>query len=127
MVGLILSLCIVLICLWFFIMYSLWKKEEHGDTSLSELSPVYTKSARTFRKLWFKAQRGVSTAREVATIAIAKAFFFLFPKARKAFEQKDELTGLHHGPSSYFLKTISEDKEDSQEPSKKNRRKRKNV
>lgn len=35
------------------------------------------------------------------------AFVAVFPKSADAFAKKDELTGLHTGPSSYFLKSIS--------------------
>ena len=41
---------------------------------------------------------------------IAKFFYFLFPKALHAFKKRDEMTGLKHGPSSFFLHKISEHK-----------------
>ena len=37
-------------------------------------------------------------------------FFKLFPNAKLAFKKVDQLQGIKHGPSSFFLKTISEHK-----------------
>jgi hypothetical protein len=41
---------------------------------------------------------------------LARMFFSVFPDAAPAFAKRDELAGLKHGPSSFFLKSISEDK-----------------
>lgn len=41
---------------------------------------------------------------------IAKFFYFLFPKAHHAFKKRDQMAGLTHGPSSFFLHKISEGK-----------------
>lgn len=42
---------------------------------------------------------------------IVLLFFRLFPKAEIAFQKRDHLQGLKHGPSSFFLKNLSEHKE----------------
>lgn len=53
---------------------------------------------------------------------IAKAFIHVFPKASRAFQKHDVLTGLETGPSSYFLHSISSTKPDTIKP--KTRRKK---
>lgn len=109
-------------------MLMIWRKEgQQTETLAEELDPIVTKGARTIRRTWFLFLRGVNAVRAFLTVLITKTFFALFPKAQKAFEKKDELTGLQQGPSSYFLMSISEGKEFSQKGQPKIRRKRKNV
>jgi hypothetical protein len=38
---------------------------------------------------------------------VRKAFIFIFPKSKTAFIKQDTLIGLEHGPSSYFLASLS--------------------
>jgi hypothetical protein len=84
------------------------------------------KIIRNLRRSYFSLIRIFNfTKTKLKTIAI-KTFVMVFPKAHKAFEEKDALTGLTHGPSSYFLKKISE-KEDINKVAPKTRRKIKNV
>lgn len=104
---------------------------EEGLTPEEALVPVYEKGARLVRRGWFKLLRNINILREQLTKVAARIFFWIFPKARKAFEKKDELTGLDHGPSSYFLMSVSESKKEFENIHqiivKKNRRNRKNV
>lgn len=117
-----------LIALWLFAMLTLWNTQTKQTTDMiEELRPVATKSLRTLRRFWFLVLRGVATIRAAATTLITKLFFTIFPNAKKAFEKKDELTGLQQGPSSYFLMSISEGKELPGKEEPKIRRKRKNV
>jgi hypothetical protein len=128
MITLVVSLFISLLILWLVAMLMLWRKEgQQTETLVEELNPLVSKSVRTVRRTWFLFLRGVNNVRDFLTTLIIKLFFTLFPKAQKAFEKKDELTGLQQGPSSYFLMSISEGKELSEKEQPKIRRKRKNV
>lgn len=120
---------------WLLFMYGVWRRTiphesmEHGF--LKALSPFYQKSARFFRKSFFFLSRVIEKVLYKGLQVLAKGFFTLFPKAKKAFEKKDELIGLEHGPSSYFLMSVSEYKNEEKEASKPSssghRRNKKNV
>lgn len=128
MITLVVSLFISLLILWLTAMLMLWRKEgQQTETLAEELNPLVSKSVRTVRRTWFLFLRGVRKVQDFLTLIITKLFFTLFPKAKKAFEKKDELTGLQQGPSSYFLMSISEGKDNPQKEEPKIRRKRKNV
>ncbi|MCC7436519.1 hypothetical protein IT402_01430 [Candidatus Nomurabacteria bacterium] len=105
-------------------MYNIWrernKDQENTDHKIPE---IYGKGVRFLRRGWFSFLRFLSKLQNLITILATKAFFKIFPKAKKIFMDKDKLTGLEHGPSSYFLKSITPEKN----PLKKNRRKPKNV
>jgi hypothetical protein len=110
-------------------MYSLWKEnnKQQNIESISEIVPIYyDKGSRFMRRAWFGVLRLLSKLGDIATLIATKVFFALFPKAKKAFENKDELTGLEQGPSSYFLMSISEEVS-ANKVTKKTRRKSKNV
>ena len=128
MIAIVIYFVFFLIVLWLLTMVYLWRKEEHlKQDTLAEIKPVLTKSTRLARRALFWSLRRLLVLRDYIGDLIAKGFFKLFPKAQKAFEKKDELIGLDHGPSSYFLKSISEDRPEVPNSEKKNRRKRKNV
>lgn len=128
MTTFVVSFIISLLILWLVAMLMLWRKEgQQTETLADELNPLVSKGARTARRTWFLFLRGVRKAQDFLTLIITKLFFTLFPKAKKAFEKKDELTGLQQGPSSYFLMSISEGKELPEKEESKIRRKRKNV
>mgnify|MGYP001569637837 CR=1 FL=1 len=128
MTTLVVFFIISIIFVWVVLMYNIWRKQHHQSESLSEITtPLYNKSSRMIRKVWFALLRAVAVARAFMTRLATKAFFSLFPSARKAFEKRDELTGLEHGPSSYFLKSISPEKGEVVPGETKIRRKRKNV
>lgn len=128
MTTLVVLFILSLILLWGLSIYALWKKNKQQDLDpLTELTPLYNKTSRVLRRGWFATLRAITKAREGATIVATKIFFAIFPNARRAFEKKDELTGLEQGPSSYFLKSISPEKDELREERKRNRRKRKNV
>lgn len=46
----------------------------------------------------------------------AKMFVKVFPNAKSAFQKHDIMTGLTTGPSSYFLHSISEAKQETPKP-----------
>jgi preprotein translocase subunit YajC len=129
MITLVVLLILSIILLWLLVMYSLWKqKNKHQEIgSISEIVPqYYSKSSRFLRRLWFGILRLVSKLGDTITIFATKVFFGIFPKAKRAFEKKDELTGLEQGPSSYFLMSITEEVA-ANKVAKKTRRKSKNV
>jgi hypothetical protein len=84
------------------------------------------KILRNLRRSYFFLLRILSVLKNKTGSILTKTIVTVFPKAKKAFQKKDELTGLEHGPSSYFLKKISE-KEDLDKIIPKTRRKIKNV
>ncbi len=134
MTTLVVLLILSLILLWLLVMYGVWKKnakQESVPDALEALTPVYNKWVRLLRRGWFFILRYVSIFRAFLEKIATKAFFAMFPNARKAFEKKDELTGLEHGPSSYFLMSVSEYKAELQNEQKttlkKSRRNKKNV
>ncbi len=128
MITLVVSFIISLLILWLVAMLMIWRKEgQQTETLVEELNPIVNKGVRTARRTWFLFLRGIDVLRAFLTRIITKIFFILFPKAQKAFEKKDELTGLQQGPSSYFLMSISEGKEVIGKEEPKIRRKRKNV
>jgi hypothetical protein len=129
MITLVVLLILSIILLWLLVMYAVWKqKNKHQEVnSISEIVPqYYSKSSRFLRRLWFGILRLVSKLGDITTIFATKVFFGIFPKAKRAFEKKDELTGLEQGPSSYFLMSITEEVA-ANKVAKKTRRKSKNV
>lgn len=127
MIGKVFAIIISILALWFLVMFLVFREAHKKETNV-EIKQISNKYLRETRKFWFLFLRIINTLRDLATKIIAKAFFYIFPKAKSVFEKKDELAGLEHGPSSYFLMSISEDK--TKVPSsekKKARRKTKNV
>lgn len=128
MITLVVLLITSVLLLWVLTLYAVWRKESQpSEGPIAKLAPLYNKSSRFMRRIWFKVLRIVRGLQSLITLLATKAFFAIFPSAKKAFEVKDELTGLEHGPSSYFLKSISPEKGENIGEIKKNRRKRKNV
>jgi hypothetical protein len=84
------------------------------------------KIIRNLRRSYFFLLRVLNIVKNKTRLILTKTIVTIFPKSKKAFEEKDELQGLEHGPSSYFLKKISE-KEDTNKVTPKTRRKIKNV
>lgn len=131
MISLVIWFIISLLVLWLTTMVILWRKQSKSDV-LKAINPLVEKGVRSSRRLWFLILRGISRFRSYLTKLITKLFFMIFPNARAAFEKKDELTGLEQGPSSYFLMSISEGLQETQdskpvETPKKHGRKSKNV
>lgn len=123
---------ISLVVFWLLFMYGIWRKtvapmEETFGNMTKVLSPLYEKCTRISRKFWFFVLRKTEALFYKSLTALTRIFFILFPKAKKAFEKKDELLGLEHGPSSYFLMSVSEYKTEQEEKRSKSRRTKKNV
>jgi hypothetical protein len=125
----IITLCIALVVLaiafWFTSMYALWQKESGIDSKLLSIETVITcwdKSERMFRRGYYSAMLYVKHGAQWSNKRMASLFFMLFPNAQPAFAKRDVLTGLHQGPSSYFLMSISESRGQA---TRKTRRRRK--
>lgn len=130
MITLVVLFILSIIMLWLLVMYGVWKKNAKQETvpdALEAITPVYNKSTRLLRRAWFTVLRYTRKIRLFFEKILIKVFFAVFPDARKAFEKKDELTGLEHGPSSYFLMSVSESKAELLNQTKKSRRNKKNV
>ena len=108
---LVIALCLTLIGIWLTVMYLWWQSDRGGISSAltpQEIALRAEKVARLTRRGWYSTLRYINYILAVMFSYIARGFFALFPKAAQAFEKKDVLTGLTHGPSSFFLLSISE-------------------
>ncbi len=111
-VVLIVFLGICLIGTWLLAMY-IWWKQEQGLTftpvSLDEtILPLSDKMTRIARRKWYLTLLYGKKAASWNARHLTDLFYAIFPSAKAAFAKRDALTGLKDGPSSYFLKTISE-------------------
>lgn len=117
--GFLIAIAILAIASWFIIMLVWWQEERaKKEARLEEITLVYyEKISRFARRGWYACERYSSQIGVWIGEKAQKVFFRIFPDARDAFSKKDPLAGLHHGPSSFFLLSISETKK---VPSKKN-------
>lgn len=101
---------VILILAWVTLMGVWWQKEHKGENPLSsETIVTYGEfCARLARRGWYRCTFYFEKALSWSTRKLSKGFFILFPGAVPAFQKKDELAGFKHGPSSFFLKSISE-------------------
>lgn len=99
------------------IQYAYWRQLQRlpdvtTEVQLHQTTKVLIRLAQKggYSVLWFgtKAIRWISTTSK-------KIFFLAFPSAKKAFVEKNVLTGLSDGPLSYYLKSISEERKDESE------------
>ena len=70
----------------------------------------WNKAARIARRSWYESQRYSKKAVSWGNEKVTNAFVTVFPKSKPAFVEKDLLTGLQDGPSSYFLASLSKTK-----------------
>lgn len=109
---LIILVCIGLIGTWFLAMYIWWKQEQgltFSPVSLDEtIAPLSDKMTRIARRKWYITLLYGKKAVRWNARHLTDLFYAIFPNAKVAFAKRDALTGLKDGPSSYFLKTISE-------------------
>lgn len=110
-------------------MMAIWsiKKGSAQNPAEERISEFATKMVRLIRRGWYASLRGILIGLKTVVFLLAKLFFFVFPNAKKAFEEKDELTGLTNGPSSYFLMSVSEYKEEVKKTPARRGRNKKNV
>jgi hypothetical protein len=108
--ALLIILAVLIIALWISTM-ALWRqsKEEIAAKTLKPRDVVYqwNKAARLTRRSWYGGLRYSKQAALWGNKKISAAFIAIFPKSKPAFVKQDILTGLEHGPSSYFLASLS--------------------
>ncbi|MCC6198759.1 hypothetical protein IT401_00905 [Candidatus Nomurabacteria bacterium] len=99
---------------WVAYMYLWWKKDQgvpETPLTLADAQRSAEQGARLARRGWYQAQIQTQKAASWVQQKAGRAFFTIFPDAKEAFTKKDELAGFSHGPSSYFLRSISEREE----------------
>lgn len=107
--ALLIVIAVLLIALWISAM-ALWWHNEQGHTAPLEPRDAINqvnKAVRLGRRGWYGTMRYGKRAAKWSNKKASDAFVTVFPKARTAFTKKDELTGLEHGASSYFLASLS--------------------
>ena len=107
---LILVLVVLVIALWLYSMYLSWKiSSGTATTAVHESVFVSTAAllARLGRRGWYSSTLGIKRVASWSNKRLGSLFLRAFPSARPAFTKKDVLTGLSHGQSSFFLKSIS--------------------
>jgi hypothetical protein len=90
----------------------LWYSDEQGRAlspfRIEQIESKLEQVARFGRRGWYSATRLGAKGLAWSGSHMESAFLTIFPKAAPAFAKRDRLTGLNHGPSSYFLMSISE-------------------
>lgn len=110
--ALLVTISVLVILLWVTIMFIWWQKEKHAKESLATdaLITYAYKGTRLARRGLYAGEMYARSFGTWTGEKMANLFFKLFPSAVPAFAKKDELVGLSHGPSSFFLLSISEAK-----------------
>jgi hypothetical protein len=111
MISTLLALSLVLaIAWWVSIMYVWWKKEQGTEQMPATIvaAEYAAVGARLSRRGWYAFMLQVRALGNWGNKKFQKIFFSLFPDAEPAFAKHDQLAGLKHGPTSYFLRSISE-------------------
>jgi len=100
---------------------ALWRQHEAGTAAKTigkrEVVKALQKAERLARRSAYSSLRYGKQAAAWSEKKAEKALVAVFPKAKSAFTTQDPLTGLEHGPSSYFLASISK-------PTKKSKKKK---
>ncbi len=108
--ALLIVLIVLLVALWTSVMFLWWQRDQQRPVKTIKRGDVirsWNKAARLARRSWYG---GVRYTRQAALWSGKKAgntFMTVFPHSRSAFARRDPLTGLEHGPSSYFLANLS--------------------
>ncbi len=114
---------VLALALWLTTM-ALWRQAEQGQEvktiKQQDVIGQWNKAKRLARRSWYGGLRYSKQATHWGNTKVRKAFIAIFPRSQAAFIHPDPLTGLQHGPSSYFLASISK-------PSKKAKTKKKEV
>ncbi|HTH93450.1 MAG TPA: hypothetical protein VL576_03160 [Candidatus Paceibacterota bacterium] len=103
-------LAVLLIALWLSTMALWWQTEEGLERKTLKRGDVvrhWNKTARLARRSWYESIRYSKKAAVWGNKKAKTVFTTVFPRAKAAFAEQDLLTGLEHGPSSYFLASLS--------------------
>jgi hypothetical protein len=112
-ITLCIALFVLIVAFWLTSMYSLWQKESGVISKPLSMETVLVygdKFERMVRRGYYTLTLYMKHGAHWTNKRMASLFFMLFPDAQPAFAKRDALTGLHQGPSSYFLMSISESK-----------------
>lgn len=115
-IGLSILLFALLITLWVWTMYASYKIESGVNNDKVSLSPFYTtidRSVRLGRRGYYASMMYLRKGASWGNKKVTDGFIKIVPSSREAFEEKDQLTGLHAGPMSFFLQSISESRKKS--------------
>lgn len=109
-IGLTITALSLLLLLWLTLMFMWWRKEKSlHDPLATDVALTYLeKCVRLARRGLYASEMYAKEAGTWSGKKVSRAFFSLFPGAASAFAKRDELVGLHSGPSSFFLLSISE-------------------
>lgn len=115
MIALLITLAVLLIGTWVMTVYGSWRiaeGREGAPVTIETLELYGDKALRLARRGWYSIERALTQAMRWSGKKTSDAVVKVFPTTAPVFADKpDALTGLTHGPSSYFLKSISpEDK-----------------
>jgi hypothetical protein len=96
------------VCAWLIALFGQWRgaQQEARASRLEKLTDP-ERVMRYLRRGRYGTQRALRNSFDRTRVTIRRSFVFLFPKSKKVFNDIDPLTGLEHGPSSYFLMEIS--------------------
>jgi hypothetical protein len=107
---LIIILIVLLVALWAGVMFLWWQREQEHQIKIIDRGDVirsWNKAARLARRSWYGGGRYTRQAALWGSKKAGTTFMTVFPRSRPAFAPHDPLTGLAHGPSSYFLANLS--------------------
>jgi hypothetical protein len=100
----------LIVLTWLYSMYTSWKVTTGAQLTVAQTAPLLAqvdKGVRLSRRGWYTTLAHLKRILIWSESRAQKVFLKVFPKAAPAFAKRDILTGLTHGPSSYFLKSIS--------------------
>ncbi len=107
---LVIILIVLIVALWISAMLLWWRSEQVvpiKPIKSDDVVNVWNKATRLMRRSWYSGVRYSKQGALWGNKKARNAFITLFPKSKPAFIEKDMLTGLEHGPSSYFLANLS--------------------
>ena len=109
---LLILLGVLVLGFWISVMILWWhQSNETGNQTLSRVAiKNIEKVIRLTRRSYYASGLYGKRAFTFGSKTVAKAFMHTFPKAAIAFQKHDSTLGLEHGPSSYFLHSISSSK-----------------
>lgn len=102
------SLCSFIFA-WFIAQFGAWRNAQQIQrVSRFEKLTDLERVMRYLRRGRYSTERVVRSGFDIVSATARRSIVFLFPKSKKVFSDIDPLTGLQHGPSSYFLMEISQ-------------------
>jgi hypothetical protein len=103
----------LIVVTWGYAMFVYWQVSQGTPLALVESKPFvarWQQSLRLTRRGWYSTSVYSKQVLLWTNQKISALFVRLFPTSAPVFVKRDMLTGLTHGPSSFFLKTISSQK-----------------